>query len=99
MVMFWSILRIKSAPRPVIGTVWGVSAARLVPQALVTEKSPASAPVSLTLAGQRVRVERVQTKLLVSYRHMYIREPDSESGSTRPLVVARPESVDQEPKV
>lgn len=44
------------------------------------------------LAGQRVRIEEVQTKLLVSYRHMYIREIDTASGSTRPLVVARPES-------
>jgi transposase InsO family protein len=52
-----------------------------------------------SLAGQRVRVEKVQTKLLVSYRHMYIREIDTESGSTRPLVVARPESVGRGLKV
>ena len=45
------------------------------------------------LAGQRVRVERVEAKLLVSYRHMYIRELDTKSGSTRPLVVARPEDA------
>jgi hypothetical protein len=39
------------------------------------------------LADQRVRIERVDTKVLVSYRHMYIREIDKERGSTRPLVV------------
>lgn len=41
------------------------------------------------LAQQRVRVERFDGKLLVSYRHMYIREIDLESGRNRPLVVAR----------
>ncbi len=41
------------------------------------------------LAGQQVRVERVEDKLLVSYRHMYLREIDPERGCTRPLVIAR----------
>jgi transposase InsO family protein len=41
------------------------------------------------LAGQRVRVERVGALLLVSYRHMYVREIDRERRSTRPLVVSR----------
>ena len=41
------------------------------------------------LAGQWVRIERVEGKLLVSYRHMYIREIDAVQGCTRPLVVAR----------
>jgi transposase InsO family protein len=41
------------------------------------------------LAGQRVRIEHVEGKLLVSYRHMYVREIDPPGGCTRPLVVAR----------
>jgi transposase InsO family protein len=41
------------------------------------------------LAGQRVRIERVEAKLLVSYRHMYLREIDPPAACTRPLVVAR----------
>ena len=43
------------------------------------------------LAGQQVRIERLETKVLVSYRHMYIREIDKQCACTRPLVVARPE--------
>lgn len=43
------------------------------------------------LAGQRVRIERVDGKLLVSYRHMYIREIDPQRGTTRPLVIKRGE--------
>ena len=46
------------------------------------------------LAGQAVRVERFDGKLLVSYRHMYIREIDLGRGTTQALVVARsPASV------
>jgi Integrase core domain len=45
--------------------------------------------VCQALAGQRVRVERVDGKLLVSYRHMYIREIDLVQECTRPLVVKR----------
>lgn len=41
------------------------------------------------LAEQWVRVERFEGKLLVSYRHMYIREVDWDTGRSRPLVVAR----------
>jgi len=41
------------------------------------------------LANQRVRVEPFDGKLLVSYRHMYIREVDVERRCSRPLVVAR----------
>ncbi len=41
------------------------------------------------LAGQWVRVERFDGKLLVSYRHMYIREIDLERQTTQALVVAR----------
>ncbi len=43
------------------------------------------------LARQQVRIERIETKVLVSYRHMYIREIDKQHVCTRPLVVARPE--------
>jgi transposase InsO family protein len=46
-----------------------------------------------SLAGQRVRIERIDSKLLVSYRHMYIREIDKERDCTRPLVVARREGT------
>ena len=46
------------------------------------------------LRDQLVRVERFDGKLLVSYRHMYIREIDPQRGFTRPLVVARPSGED-----
>jgi transposase InsO family protein len=39
------------------------------------------------LAGKRVRVERLGGLLLVSYRHMYVREIDRQQGCTRSLVV------------
>jgi transposase InsO family protein len=39
------------------------------------------------LAGRRVRVESVQDLLLVSYRHMYVREIDRRQHCTRPLVL------------
>ena len=45
--------------------------------------------VCQALASQFVRVERFDGKVLVSYRHMYIREIDPERGCTRPLVAAR----------
>jgi hypothetical protein len=45
------------------------------------------------LASQRVRIERLDSKLLVSYRHMYIREIDKERACTRSLVVARREGA------
>jgi transposase InsO family protein len=45
--------------------------------------------VCRALAGQRVRVERFEGKLLVSYRHMYIREVDLATRTTRALVIAR----------
>ncbi len=41
------------------------------------------------LANQRVRVERFDRKLLVSYRHMYVREIDLRRRGSRALVVAR----------
>jgi len=41
------------------------------------------------LAGRRVRVENVENLLLVSYRHMYVREIDRQRRGTRPLVLPR----------
>lgn len=41
------------------------------------------------LPGRRVRVERFDEKLLVSYRHMYIREIDIKRRQSRALVVER----------
>jgi transposase InsO family protein len=41
------------------------------------------------LADQWVRVERFDGKLLVSYRHMYIREIDLQTGTTEAFVVQR----------
>lgn len=38
------------------------------------------------LASKRVRVERIDNKLIVSYRHMYIREIDRDSGKTISLL-------------
>jgi len=45
------------------------------------------------LAGARVRVERFERKLLVSYRHMYVREIDLQTGQNRPLVAKRNEGA------
>jgi transposase InsO family protein len=39
------------------------------------------------LAGRWVRVESVENLLLVSYRHMYVREIDRPQRCTRPLVI------------
>lgn len=50
-----------------------------------------------SLAGQSVRVERFDGKLLVSYRHMYIREVDLERGCSRALVVARGRGAENAP--
>jgi len=47
--------------------------------------------VCKALARQWVRIERFDGKLLISYRHMYIREIDTQRGCTRSLVVARQE--------
>ena len=41
------------------------------------------------LARQRVRVEHLEGKLLVSYRHMYVREIEPAAGISRPVVFAR----------
>jgi hypothetical protein len=49
------------------------------------------------LAGQRVRVEEFDGKLLVSYRHMYVREIDLQRRISRPLLVARTDSASPAP--
>lgn len=49
------------------------------------------------LAGQRARVERFDGKLLVSYRHMYVREVDLERRCSRALVVARDSRAEKAP--
>lgn len=41
------------------------------------------------LAERRVRIERVEDLLLVSYRHMYVREINLRKRETRPLVLSR----------
>ncbi len=41
------------------------------------------------LASEWVRIERLEGKVLVSYRHMYIREIDPVRRVTRPLVMKR----------
>ncbi|MGA8072299.1 MAG: IS481 family transposase [Candidatus Acidiferrales bacterium] len=41
------------------------------------------------LAGRWVRVESVENLLVVSYRHMYVREIDRQRGRTRALVMSR----------
>jgi transposase InsO family protein len=38
------------------------------------------------LAGKTVRVEQIDNKLIVSYRHMYIREIDKNTGRTTSLI-------------
>lgn len=42
--------------------------------------------VSEALAGQEVRIEKIETKLIISYRNMYIREIETETGRTKPLI-------------
>lgn len=49
------------------------------------------------LAGQCVRVEEFDGKLLVSYRHLYVREIDLRRRTSRPLVVARTNSASPAP--
>jgi transposase InsO family protein len=49
------------------------------------------------LANCRVRVEAFDGKLLVSYRHMYVREVDVERKCSRPLVLARKRRAENAP--
>lgn len=66
----------------------GSEVQRLNSQGMLTE-GPQRWFVCGALRDQRVRVERFDGKLLISYRHMYIREIDPQRHSTRPFVVAR----------
>ena len=43
------------------------------------------------LAGERVWIEQVDRHLLVRYRHMYVREIDTQKKTTKPLVVPETE--------
>jgi hypothetical protein len=42
--------------------------------------------VSEALAKKEVRVEQIENKLIVSYRHMYIREIETETGRSKSLL-------------
>ena len=43
--------------------------------------------VSEALAEKQVRIEQIENKLIVSYRHMYIREIETETGKTKSLLI------------
>jgi transposase InsO family protein len=66
----------------------GSDVRRLNSQGMLTEQGQRWF-VCGALSDQRVRVERFDGKLLVSYRHMYIREIDPARGKSHALVVAR----------
>ncbi len=66
----------------------GSDVRRLNSQGMLTEQGQRWF-VCGALAGQRVRVERFDGKLLVSYRHMYIREVDPARRKSHALVAAR----------
>lgn len=74
----------------------GSDVRRLNSQGMLTEQGQRWF-VCGALAGQRVRVERFDGKLLVSYRHMYIREVDPQRRCSRPLVVARDRGAEKAP--
>lgn len=42
--------------------------------------------VSEALAGEKVRVEQIENKLIISYRQMYVREIEKETGKTTSLL-------------
>lgn len=44
--------------------------------------------VSEALAKKEVRVEQIENKLIVSYRHMYIREIETETGRSKSLLTS-----------
>lgn len=74
----------------------GSDVRRLNSQGMLTERRERWF-VCGALADQRVRVERFEGKLLVSYRHMYIREVDLDRRCSRPLVVARDRGAENAP--
>jgi transposase InsO family protein len=74
----------------------GSDVRRLNSQGMLTEQGQRWF-VCGALAGQRVRMERFDQKLLVSYRDMYIREVNIERRYSRALVVARSRSAENAP--
>ena len=66
----------------------GSDVRRLNSQGMLTEQGQRWF-VCGALAGKRVRVQRFDGKLLVSYRHMYIREVDPANRKSYPLVAVR----------
>lgn len=74
----------------------GSDVRRLNSQGMLTEQGQRWF-VCGALAEQRVRVERFDGKLLVSYRHMCIREVDLQRRCSRALVVARARGAENAP--
>src|ERR1700680_2759204 len=74
----------------------GSDVRRLNSQGMLTERGKRWF-VCRALAEQRVQVERFDGKLLVSYRHMYIREVDLERRCSSPLVVERGRGAENAP--
>ena len=74
----------------------GSEVRRLNSQGMLTERKQRWF-VCGALAEQRVRVERFDGKLLVSYRHMYIREVDVDRRCSRALVVERGRGAEDAP--
>ena len=74
----------------------GSEVQRLNSQGMLTEQGQRWF-VCGALAGQRVQVERFDGKLLVSYRHMYIREIDFKRRCSRALVVTRRAATENAP--
>ena len=94
--------RYRASPRPYAESVkpWdypiGSDVRRLSSSGLLTEQGQRWF-ICEALAQQRVRVERFDEKLLVSYRHMYIREVDLQRRCSRALVVARGRGAENAP--
>jgi len=74
----------------------GSEVRRLNSQGMLTEQGQRWF-VCGALAERWVRVERFDGKLIVSYRHMYIREVDLERRSSRALVVERGRGAEDAP--
>lgn len=74
----------------------GSDVRRLNSQGMLTEQGQRWF-VCGALADRLVRVERFDGKLLVSYRHMYIREVDLGRHCSRPLVAARARGAENAP--
>ena len=94
--------RYRPSPRSYVQQVkpWeypvGSDVRRLNSQGMLTEKGQRWF-ICGALAEQRVRVEWFDGKLLVSYRHMYIREVDLQRRCSRALVVERGRGAEDAP--